>query len=450
MGSKTVIFFGAGTTKYCGVPLTNDQTDMFQAYFFEDDNAFKKYLKEKMSVLKDEDAETLLKLKEDAKIQQLIEFVKVMFLKEGFVMMSFYDLIDMAVSERRGFFAPNNKEYTVEQLKQFRNSILVVLQTVFALLEKNILKNKTDDFNKLKKFFKDIAKAELDKRIEHIISVDMQSKDFIFTDVEYLSTNWDVLILWAMMLAHKELNNENSRYLSDKQGIYKLKVFNDFFAYLNSKDINDSDDKDWFPYNQTVAYRLNDTDHISDKRVILFPTYFPHGQTHWLECPVCGKMTMYIDSKFKTYTHGFEMRCDQEYKCSHCNKKLSLENSAMLLQTNYKIKSPSLEQIQRSMRVALNNCDRIIFIGYSLPSDDVEYNSLLRISNANKKEAYVVLYVDNGENRFVSADEASKKCDKDTEEIIKRFTNIFGKENVKVNLAGFPNVASEVIELLRE
>ena len=98
MSSKTVIFFGAGTTKYCGMPLTDEQTSMFREYFFEDDDSFKGYLKEKMNIPKDNDAEILLKLKEDDKIKQLFDFVKNMFTKESFKMQAFYDLIDMAIS----------------------------------------------------------------------------------------------------------------------------------------------------------------------------------------------------------------------------------------------------------------------------------------------------------------------------------------------------------------
>ncbi|MBR4318442.1 MAG: hypothetical protein IKP69_00130 [Oscillospiraceae bacterium] len=453
MPNKTVIFFGAGATLKCGMPVTNNQSKLFNKFFFESNDCFRSYIKENMDILKDEDITVLLDMKEEKNIQELIEFVKATFVKDTLQMMKFYNLVDIAISERRGF-STSKKVYTIEEITHFRESLLQLLQVLFGLLEKNVLQENPEGYQKLKQLFKAIAENQLKKRVEQHIdsSTDLQSKEFIFTDISYVSLNWDVLILWAMMTAHKELNNENKNYISDKTGIAKLKVFNDFFTYLNSYDISESQNsnKDWFPYNQTVAYRLNDTDHPSDRRIILFPAYFPHGQTHWLECPLCGKLTMYIDKQFRQYSENFTMQSKRKYQCANCgNQELTLKNSAMLLQTNYKIKAPYIEEIQRAMRIAINKAEKLIFIGYSLPNDDIEYESIFRISRNTDKKVYIVLYQKNVPNQFLSADSAIEYCkDTDTEKAINRYCDIFGKDNVHVNLSGFPNAYDKILELI--
>lgn len=449
MSEKSIIIFGAGTTAFCSMPTTEKQSKLFGKLFFGIDDEIKSYIKKEIHILNNKDINELITFVRSKETYELRDFIINSFSKNSFDMQEFYNLVDMAISEQRGFIT-SSRVYTVEEIKSFRKQFLSLLQMLFGMIENNILRDNPNDFALLKQFFKNIAKKELNKKIANYKSekTNLQSKDFIFTDTEYISFNWDVLILWAMLLAHKDLNNENTNYISDKCGISKLKVFNEFFTYLDSCDISQNNGN-WYPYNQTVAYRLNDTEHLSDRRVILFPTYFPHGQTHWLECNVCGKLTMYIDNKFRNYTEHFVMNNKNKYKCSHCRNTLSLENSAMLLQTNYKIKAPYIEEIQRSMRVAINEAERLIFIGYSLPSDDIEYKSIFRIGNKNNKQVYVVLYHQDSPNEFISATEAMSRChNSDTENSIKRYCDIFGESNVRVNLAGFPNASQKIMDIL--
>ncbi|MBO5319565.1 MAG: hypothetical protein J6B01_07180 [Ruminococcus sp.] len=451
MNNKSIIIFGAGTTAFCSMPTTEKQGKLFSKLFFNSDDEIKAYIKKEIKILTDKDVDELISFVKSKNAGELKDFIVDSFSENSFNMQDFYNFVDMAISEQRGFMT-SCKIYTIEEIKSFRRQFLTLLQILFSIIENNILCIKQENFNKLKQFFKDIAEKELDKKISklHNEHINMQSSDFILTDTEYISFNWDVLILWAILLAHKELNNDNSYFASDEYGKVKLKVFNEFFAFLDSCDIS-KNNGNWYPYNRTVAFRLNDAEYPSNKRVILFPTYFPHGQTHWLECPVCGKLTMFIDKDFRHYSEHFAMSIKNTYKCSHCENKLSLENSAMLLQTNYKIKAPYIEEIQRSMRVSINNAQKLIFIGYSLPSDDIEYKSIFRIGNRNNKKVYVVLYHHDSPNEFLSAAEAMSICkntNTDTESSIKRFCEIFGDNNVKINLAGFPVASDKIIEIL--
>lgn len=449
MNDKSIIIFGAGATAFCSMPTTEKQGKLFGRLFFGNDDDVRYYIKENIDILTDKDIDELISFVRSKKTSELGNFIRNCFSEKSFDMQEFYNFVDMSVSEQRGF-ATSSRIYTVEEIKSFRKQFLVLLQILFGKIENNILCNKGENFNKLKQFFKEIAEKELDKKINKLRNenVNIQSNDFILTDTGYISFNWDVLILWAMLLAHKEINNSNNNFFADEYGISKLKVFNEFSTYLDSCDIS-KNDGNWYPYNKTVAYRLNDTKHQSDKRVILFPAYFPHGQTHWLECPVCGKLTMYIDKEFRCHSEHFAMSNKYQYNCSHCNTKLSLENSAMLLQTNYKIKAPYIEEIQRSMRIAINNAETLIFVGYSLPPDDMEYRSIFRIGNTNNKKVYLVLYYENSPNDFLSVSDAKNICrNSEVENTIQRYCNIFNEDNIRVNLAGFPTASTKIMEIL--
>ena len=98
------------------------------------------------------------------------------------------------------------------------------------------------------------------------------------------------------------------------------------------------------------------------------------------------------------------------------------------------------------MRIAINKAEKLIFIGYSLPNDDIEYESIFRISRNTDKKVYIVLYQKNVPNQFLSADSAIEYCkDTDTEKAINRYCDIFGKDNVHVNLSGFPNAYDKIL-----
>lgn len=61
----------------------------------------------------------------------------------------------------------------------------------------------------------------------------------------------------------------------------------------------------------------------------------------------------------------------------------------MLIQSAFKGRNASfIEEIQRDMRIAFEKANHIIFMGYSLPSDDISYRSMLasRCQHKNGKE----------------------------------------------------------------
>ena len=264
-----------------------------------------------------------------------------------------------------------------------------------------------------------------------------------------------------MFIAHKELNDENRNFAVVNGRNVKLKIFNDFAAYTASRPVEPESGKNkiWYPYNATVATHVNDPEHLYDRIVTLIRTYLPHGQTNWLECPVCGKLSMYLGDEWQLNSQTIAMRSplldeNPDYKCQHCGQKLTTADSSMLLQTQLKKKASYIEEIQRDMRLRLSEAEKIVFVGYSLPADDIEYRSVFVANNARqKKQIYVVLYKEEETSKWLKANDpyiskmAGDKSD-DTRKTIRRYAALFGEENVWVNLAGFPAAADSVIEKL--
>jgi DNA-directed RNA polymerase subunit RPC12/RpoP len=458
---KTVLIFGAGATAALGMPLTEKQNEFFRTFFFSDVTDLKNY------GLTEQDVERFaalkkLKAEDEFNIEDLINFVKYFFIEdeESFKMIDLYNLIDIQIHKGLNLTmyesVSNEKKILYpHHLGQYRKGILVVLQEYFSMQIKKAQQNKK--IHLYVDFFQEIGKVLLQEKGELISDgLDLRDSDFVFSNFSYLSFNWDVLLLWSMFIAHKNLNVQNAFYYHNQNQIFKLKVFNDFATFMTSKSF-DNDTAKWYPYNESVAYRLNDSDRNTDRKVVLIPTFFPHGQTNWLDCPYCGKLSAYLGDSFKLRSSSLAMRspltADDYYKCVHCGSKLTTKDSAMLLQTLYKSKTPYLEEIQRAMRIKVEEAEYLIFIGYSLPEDDIDYKSFFRSAKTvhNNKKVFVVLKGDNFENRWYEAVEILKMISDDinNKEIILRYCAIFGKKNVFISMVGFPTAMDLVTSLLK-
>lgn len=115
------------------------------------------------SILSDKTPENISISNKTCDAGELKDFIVDSFSENSFNMQDFYNFVDMAISEQRGFMT-SCKIYTVEEIKSFRRQFLTLLQILFSIIENNILCIKQENFNKLKQFFKDIAEKELDKK----------------------------------------------------------------------------------------------------------------------------------------------------------------------------------------------------------------------------------------------------------------------------------------------
>ena len=113
------------------------------------------------------------------------------------------------------------------------------------------------------------------------------------------------------------------------------------------------------------------------------------------------------------------------------------------MQSNFKGAPPSfLAEIERDLRVLVQEANHVVFMGYSLPSDDVDYRAFFaarrRRSEADGTRACVkcsVVLGKDGDRRWLGPSELP--CDNDT---VDAACDVFGKENVRYYGGGIPNV----------
>ena len=297
-------------------------------------------------------------------------------------------------------------------------------------------------------------------------------RDYYLFNFSILSINWDPILLWIVFNVHRDLNNLNNYYLDSP--IRKLKLFNDFATPLGTRSI-DEDYTIWYPYNEAVVQRINDPKALTDKRVRVGKFYFPHGSSAWRECPHCGKLMMYMGEKwgyhsdslmsplpFENFSSNFYAKTEKEkvgYKnreydiieCIFCGNKTTFKDTQMLIQTAFKGANPSfIEEIQRDMKISIEKAEHIILMGYSLPSDDIGYRSILasrcqKYIKDNPLKVSIVLFDSEAEDKWYEGETLEhylkENSDVEAAKSIKGIKEVLGREiKIRVYLKGIPAV----------
>lgn len=449
---KTILFFGAGFTTALGFPTTDMQKELFSLYFFDGNEFRKRYSKTFGYSTTEELINAQSKEKSSFSTRYLCQYIKYYFTADSFSIQNMYNLLFSQINTGMTYGNRSNL-FSHEALLEIRYEMVALLQYIFSEYTKIAL-NKPE-LQRYIDFFTQNAKKVIDNRIAMATrEMDLASTEFVIAPLSYISLNWDVLFIWAMFNAHKALNDSNIGYVIHNGKNLKLKIFNDFSTYMATKSIDNKKGGKWFPYNEPVATHINDEDHLHDKCVTLIKTYLPHGQTNWLECPQCGKLSMYLGNTWAKKSPTLAMRNpgEEKYECLHCNYELTTQNSSMLIQTIYKNKSSYIQEIQTDMHLQISKADKVVFIGYSLPEDDIDYRALFTTlisqSNGSFPEIYVVLFDNNFQNtQWYCYDQAVSKVNSNNKQIMERYINIFDKSTVRFTFCGFPN-ASEMVTAL--
>ena len=411
--------------------------------------------------------------------------------------MNLFNLLDLQRQSRFTFGGGNAvgnpyPPFYPEQLEHIRRALVALIASLIGDAMKHAQQG--GSLERYKEFFKKLAAKVRQEKMDQLQNGCASiASDFIMSDLTYISLNWDPVVLWAMFIAHKELNDCNCMYWPHENGNAKLKIFNDFAIPLAAEPIDKkpSGARRWYPYSEAVAQRVNDPEHLHDRVVTLIRTLFPHGQTNWLLCPKCGKVSMFLGDQWDLNSTTLPMElplaekrsCGEEiidntgrgnYQCVHCGFSLSLADAAMLMQTVNKEKPSFIEEIQADMRLRIAEAERIIFVGYSLPDDDFEYRSIFAGLNSKeagcnkddepgsdackkenegsvkKKKVYVVLYESGMPNKWITTDDAEKMLkEQGHKEEVERFSNLFNDfADLKFNFAGFPNADRKILELM--
>jgi NAD-dependent SIR2 family protein deacetylase len=180
-----------------------------------------------------------------------------------------------------------------------------------------------------------------------------------YDPVSVISTNWDILLDNSL---HKSIINHG----------YQAVV--DYCCYISSKDEDEPNIKPGLEMLGQGGFNV--------KLLKL------HGSLNWLQCPRC--MRLYARFSRKEAMHNL-LNPDS---CRHCDKNFPEEETNHKLMSNLimptfikDLSNPQYKIIWQNAGIEISEADKLVFIGYSLPSADFEMRQLL--SRMTRKSAKI-------------------------------------------------------------
>ena len=319
--------------------------------------------------------------------------------------------LDFAVQPGGG----NIQFFDARRLIGAKNALLMLLITLFYVDYQVCIESKRQVLEKYKDFAILLglrAQREGMKLAHEGVAFDLPK--FYRDDVGFVSMNYDPLLLWIQFVANRELNYSASVPHIGSPSM-PLFLFNDLGHMIPSRSIGKREpDFPWYPMNEAVAQRLNESKVGGDHRVRLTKLLFPHGCLCWRECPDCGKLSAYHADQWDLASADLllpppllafsssacpdrvkDSERDQREKgridargCLHCGTLNFANHTQVVMQSSFKARPPSfIEEIQRDLQAMTMQANHIIFMGYSLPPDDD--NDLSRIFFCQKPTRWV-------------------------------------------------------------
>ena len=137
--------------------------------------------------------------------------------------------------------------------------------------------------------------------------------------------------------------------------------------------------------------------------------------------------------------------------CVHCQTLTYAHHTQTLMQSSFKGPPPPfLDEIKRDLRVAVQNADHIVLMGYSLPPDDVDYRAFLaarcRRDPDNPVKCSVVSLLNEHRPQYWFGPSEWPAMLRNMDEgkalrtTLEAARDLFGEENVRFYGGGIPNV----------
>jgi len=385
-----------------------------------------------------------------------------------------FNLLDMHIPTGFGFRAPahgavsgaGEQFFDARRLIGAKNALLMILIASFYVDYQMCITTNQTVLAQYYEFAKALGRR-MQRQGEDLFSKHGHDQPaFYQADVGFISLNYDPIALWVQFFANRELNRAKVPRIGSPP--VSLDLFHDFGHLIPARRIGKGDDDwPWYPLNEGAAQRLNELDK-GDSRIRLTKFLFPHGCLCWRECPDCGKLSAYHGDDWELNAPGlfppppllaFDKRkcaawilgAEREQrekgkvdarKCLHCGTLTYAQHTQAVMQSSFKPRPPSfIEEIQRELRATTMQANHILFMGYSLPPDDVTYRAFFsarRQRRGTKVRCTVVDWdTDNPDwygpaalkaRTFREASPVNAACD------------IFGKENVRFYGGGVPDV----------
>jgi len=331
-----------------------------------------------------------------------------------------FNLLDMHIPPGFGFRAPSPhgvldpKKHTGEQFFDARrlvgakNALLMILIASFYIDYQACISSKRDLLQKYYDFVLLLGRRMQNEGLHLASESNLDRPKFYKGDVGFASLNYDPILLWLQFNTNRELNKSATVPHIGSPAV-PLHLFHDFGHLIPARRIERPEaDWPWYPMNEGAVQRLNEQA-VSDSRVRLTKFLFPHGCLCWRECPDCGKLSAYHGDRWGLDSsslfpppplqafEGDESSCpdwitgkEREQRelgrvdaraCLHCGTLTYAHHTQAIMQSSFKPRPPSfIEEIQRDLRATAMQASHIIFMGYSLPVDDVTYRAFFSAS----------------------------------------------------------------------
>lgn len=397
----------------------------------------------------------------------------------GFRLTDLFNVLDMHGYSGHGFGGRQGEFLTPQHVTGARNALKMLLQMMFYVDWQRLCLGDCDKKRDLQLHYE--FAAALGKRMQRqgvklADSFAHDSKEFYEADVNFASMNYDPIALWCQFVANRDLNRDPSvPHIGTPSR--KLQVYHDLGHFVATRRVVKRTGQGtlWHPMNQSSAQRLNDPDHGASERARISKFLFPHGCLWWRECPNCGKLSSYMGDTWERDSRSlfpppplqafvqeveFQDRTEEERKewekgavdaraCVHCGRLTYAHHTPALMQSNFKSSPPPfIEEIQRDLRVAVQDAHHIIFMGYSLPADDVDYRAFFATRRRHDPKTpvrcSVVIGTEYG-NRWLGPSEWPEKLSSMEPGCPPRSTleaarDLFEQENVRFYGGGIPAV----------
>ena len=308
------------------------------------------------------------------------------------------------------------------------------------------------------------------RRAHQLGAAGLETPEFVVGDTGFVSMNWDPLGLWAQFVANRDLNGAADVPLVGTPA-RRLWIFHDLGHFVAGPRVDKDHEgsKVWQPMNESSARQLNDPQHGARVCVRVSKYLFPHGSLWWRECPNCGQLSSFIGDAWRMDSetllpppplrafadginfaswhpeleHPIWTRGEVDARaCVHCKELTFAHHTPLVTQTNLKTTPPPfLEDIQRDMRVVVQNADHVVLMGYSLPSDDVVYRAFLAArTRRRQKPVRCSVVTRHPRSGFGWTYPDAITCGTDLPDVVVSAKSLFGPENVRFHGGGFPAV----------
>ena len=386
-----------------------------------------------------------------------------------------FNLIDMYLFNKTGFRNYTTGEFLdINKISAAREALKLLTIFLQTIQYKRLINENPEKIESYYEFALAIGRLMQEEGLKLKDEVSLIKREFYLESLSFICLIWDPILLWLLFCANKELNNKSNIYIG--KNIEKLKLYHDLGYFMGVRKIDGDTPEVWYPFNEGIVNRINTEKYTTSKKVRVGKFYFPHGCLGWRECPNCGKLTCYLGNSREwsylsesifppsiTDCFGFEIKSNNEkeeinkqrydgIQCSFCGTITEVKDTPIVMQTSYKLNNPPfIEEIQRDMKIGISKAKHMVFMGYSLPPDDIIYKSIISTKLSNEKIiiTLVVGYDKNAEDKYYTEDEAKEywkkqnnKTGKDTYDSIKSILSGIIKEKLTIRLyfKGIPNV----------